>query len=255
MKRNGLRNRAVVSVGVFLFGALSLGASTRMSDAQLQAKVNDKLYHAKVGVNVTVKVSDAVAMLDGTVDSIGNKERAAKEASKIDGIQRVSNNLQVPAGLVTDEKILEECGKQIRRYAFYTIFDNVNLKSQEGRLTLFGEVTQPWRREDIGRLVSMVRGVREIENALEVLPVSPMDDQIRVRVARAIYREPVLSRYGIQSYPPIHIVVKNGNVTLTGVVHDPVEKAVAEVAARFAATYFTLKNELVVETQTARAGS
>ena len=154
---------------------------------------------------------------------------------------------------ITDDKILLEAGRQIRRYAFYSIFDNVLLEARDGRVVVSGEVMHPWRSKDIERIVLRISGVRSVDNRLEVLPLSPFDDEIRYRVARAIYRDPALQRYGIQANPPIHVVVRNGNVTLTGVVHTLLEKAVAERAARFAATYFGLENKLVVETDTRRA--
>jgi hyperosmotically inducible protein len=99
----------------------------------------------------------------------------------------------------------------------------------------------------------MVQGVKEVENNLEVLPLSPFDSAVRRQIAMAIYGNPIFSRYAIQALPPIHIVVKNGNVTLVGYVHDEVEKAMAYSAARFAATYFDLKNQLIVETAQAKA--
>jgi len=156
---------------------------------------------------------------------------------------------------ITDDKILLEAGRQIRRYAFYSIFDNVLLEARDGRVVVSGEVMHPWRSKDIERIVLRISGVRSVENRLEVLPLSPFDDEIRYRVARAIYKDPGLQRYGIQANPPIHIVVRNGNVTLTGVVHTLLEKALAERAARFAATYFGLENKLLVETEMRRAAS
>jgi hypothetical protein len=92
-----------------------------------------------------------------------------------------------------------------------------------------------------------VRGVAGFENNLEVLPTSNFDDQIRVRVARAIYGDPVFLGYRNQALPPIHIIVKNGNVRLVGVVANQLDRTKAEMDARLAATYFGLTNELRVE--------
>ena len=238
----------IVAAGLLITG-MAFGRTLR-TDAEMSSKAQDKLYHEKVGPNVQVKVEDAVATLEGSVDSIGLKEKAAKTVSKVDGITEVANNLQVSA--TDDGNILKQAGKRIRTYAYYSIFDDVQLQSLGGHLVLTGQVTQPWRRTEIENLVETIAGVQRVENKLEVLPVSSFDDQIRLRVARAIYRDPVLSRYAIQANPPIHIVVKNGNVRLTGVVNSPVEKAVAQRAARFAATYFNLENDLQVESEMAR---
>jgi len=255
MKTNRYGVWGVAGLLVLAFGSLTVMAASNSGDARIQAVAQDKLFHARVGDNVAVRVEEGVATLDGAVDSIGQKERAVKEVWKVGGVTQITDKLRVEAAGADDNLILNEASRRIRRYAFYSIFDNVELLSKDGMVVLKGQVTQPWRRADIARLVEMVPGVRGLENSLEVLPVSPFDDQIRLRVARAIYREPGLSRYGIQANPPIHIVVKNGNVMLTGVVNNAVEKALAERAARFAATYFGLENKLLVETEMNRARS
>jgi osmotically-inducible protein OsmY len=239
----------IVVAGLLITATAAFGRTPR-TDAEIRSKAQDKLYHEKLGPNVQVKVEDAVATLEGSVDSIGLKEKAAKTVAKVDGITEVANNLQVAAA--DDENILKRAGKRIRTYAYYSIFDDVGLQSRGGHLVLTGHVTQPWRKTDIENLVETVPGVQRVENKLEVLPLSSFDDEIRLRVARAIYRDPLLSRYAIEANPPIHIVVKNGNVRLTGVVNSPVEKAVAQRAARFAATYFNLENDLQVESEMAR---
>jgi hyperosmotically inducible protein len=255
MKTNRYGVWGAASLLVLTFGSLTVMADSSSGDARIQAVAQDKLFHARVGDNVAVRVEEGVATLDGAVDSIGQKERAVKEVWKVEGVTQITDKLRVEAAGADDSVILKEASRRIRKYAFYSIFDNVDLSSKDGMVVLKGQVTQPWRRADIARIVEMVPGVRAMENSLEVLPVSPFDDEIRLRVARAIYREPGLSRYSIQAYPPIHIVVKNGNVRLTGVVNNAVEKALAERAARFAATYFGLENNLLVESEMNRARS
>jgi hyperosmotically inducible protein len=255
MKTNRYGVWGAASLLVLAFGSLTVMAASTSGDARIQAAAQDKLFHARVGDKVAVRVVDGVATLEGAVDSIGQKERAVKEVWKVEGVTQITDKLTVGAAAADDGVILTEASRRIRRYAFYGIFDNVELSSKEGNVVLKGQVTQPWRRADIARIVEMVPGVRTLENNLEVLPVSAFDDEVRLRVARAIYREPGLSRYSIQAYPPIHIVVKNGNVMLTGVVNNAVEKALAERAARFAATYFGFENKLLVESEMNRARS
>jgi len=246
------RIRIGMSLWLVLAAAVPFSLGEASKDAELQTKGNEKLLAEKLGIDL--RVEGGTARLEGVVESIAQKQKVERVISKIDGITRVTNNLRIVAD-PDESRLLREAARKIRMYSYYSIFDNVEMEAHNGRLRLKGEVTQPWRKSDIGRLVAEVPGVQAIENDLEVLPLSPMDDQIRLRVARAIYGDPVLSRYGIQANPPIHVVVKNGNVTLTGVVHTSLEKAVAERAARFAATYFGLDNKLVVETERARAGA
>ncbi len=226
---------------------------TASRDSQLLTQAQQKLAHAKVGDKVELKVDNSAATLSGTVDSIAAKERASKEVLKVPGIVTVINNLQVAETAGGDDKLLGRVAHEIRLYPYYSIFDNVEASSDGGRVKITGQVVQPWQKNDIGRIVAAVPGVKQVENDLEVLPFSPFDDQLRLRIASSIYRDPVLSRYSIQALPPIHIIVKNGNVTLVGYVHDDVEKSAAFRDARFAATYFNLDNQLVVETAQAKA--
>lgn len=243
----------VLSLMVQAWGTANASADTGARDAQLRAVAQEKLAHAKLADKVDLKVDNAAATLSGTVDSIGLKERASREISKVPGIHSVINNLQIADSVGGDDKLLGRIVHEIRLYPYYTIFDNIEASADGGRVKITGQVLQPWRKTDIEWIVSMVQGVKEIENNLEVLPLSPFDSALRQRIAMAIYGNPLFSRYAIQALPPIHIIVKNGNVTLVGFVHDEVEKATAFRAARFAATYFDLSNQLVVETAQAKA--
>jgi len=109
-------------------------------------------------------------------------------------------------------------------------------------------VSQPFKQADLGRLAQSVPAVRSVTNRLEVLPTSFFDDRLRLQIARAIYRDPVLSRYAIQAVPPIHIIVDNGHVTLEGVVNNEMEKNVAGIRAGQAGLSFgQVTNNLRVE--------
>lgn len=130
----------------------------------------------------------------------------------------------VPAG---DDAIAAKLAKEIRTYSRYTIWDNVHLRVKDGNVELTGQVSQPFKKKDLERIAQRVPGVSSVTNTLQVLPLSRFDDELRVRVARAIYRDPALSRYAIQAVPPIHIIVNNGHVTLEGVVNNELEKTVA----------------------------
>jgi hyperosmotically inducible protein len=117
-----------------------------------------------------------------------------------------------------------------------------------GNLELLGQVSQPYKKADLQRIVQRVPGVTSVTNEVEVLPLSFNDDNLRLRIARAIYREPALSRYAIQPVPPIHIIVKNGHVTLEGVVNNELEKNVAAMRASSAGLSFgPVQNNLRVE--------
>jgi hyperosmotically inducible protein len=143
--------------------------------------------------------------------------------------------LSSPAGAFAqdrrDVRIADEVSRQLSRYAQFTIFDDVNAHIEEGIVTLTGKVTMPFKKNDIGKRVAGIDGVRELQNQIQVLPVSGFDDQLRYRVARAIYGNPSFWNYAAMANPPIHIIVENGRVTLTGVVNSNVERMLARSLA------------------------
>ena len=130
---------------------------------------------------------------------------------------------------------------------YYSVFDNFAFKVDGTVVTLQGQVTRPTLRSGAERVVGGIEGVSEVVNQIEVLPVSPNDDRIRKAVFRAIYGHPALTRYSYQSVPPIHIIVKNGNVTLEGVVNNGGESNIAEVQANGVSGVFSVVNNLMLE--------
>ena len=137
---------------------------------------------------------------------------------RLRGVTQVVDNIQVRAEGVDDQQILEQARHEILMYYAYGIFDNVNLEAHNGTLTVSGQVTQPFKKTDMGKILERVKGVAALQNNLEVLPISMFDDRLRLQLARAIYGDPYFIHYANQAIPPIHIIVKNGNVTLEGVV-------------------------------------
>jgi hyperosmotically inducible protein len=163
----------------------------------------------------------------------------------IAGAALAATTVKVPA---TDIDIAQKIAKEVRMYTRYTIWDNVNVRVDGGEVQLLGEVSQPWKKQDLERLAQRVPGVTSVTNSLKVLPNSIYDDELRIRIARAIYRHPALSRYAIQAVPPIHIIVDNGRVKLEGVVNNDLEKTVAGLQAGTAGLSFgAVENNLRVE--------
>ena len=122
--------------------------------------------------------------------------------------------------------------KQVLQYPHFTIFDSVNAQIDNGVVTLTGKVTMPYKSDDIERRVSRVTGVQQVDNRIEVLPVSQFDDELRRGIARAIYGHHAFVRYATMVNPPIHIVVERGRVTLEGVVNNDAERMIARTIAR-----------------------
>jgi hyperosmotically inducible periplasmic protein len=140
-------------------------------------------------------------------------------------------------------------------YPHYTIFDNVSFRVNQGSVELLGAVTQPYKKSDLGKTIEGLRGVAGVKNDLEVLPLSDMDNRLRMQLAHAIYRAPALSTLGFQALPPIHIIVDNGHVTLEGVVNTQLQKQVAGMRASSTGLSFgPVVNNLRVENPPAHQG-
>jgi osmotically-inducible protein OsmY len=149
--------------------------------------------------------------------------------------------------LTGDAGIAQKAAHEVRSYAYYSLFDDVKIQVNNGTVQLTGEVTQPWKKDTLGKLIGSINGVTAVHNELKVAPLSAFDDRIRLQVARAIFRDPTMSMYAIQPVPPIHILVDNGHVTLEGVVRTPMEKEIAGIRANSAMSFGMVTNNLRVE--------
>lgn len=130
---------------------------------------------------------------------------------------------------------------------YYGVFDNLAFRVDGGKVTLLGQVTRPTLKSDAEGVVKRIEGVEAVSNKIEVLPLSPHDDDIRLAAYRAIYRHTGLDRYALRAVPPIHIIVKNGNITLEGVVANEGDKNIAGMRAKGVPGAFSVTNNLRVE--------
>ena len=149
------------------------------------------------------------------------------------------------------EALKEEVRHQLVTLPYYTVFDWLQAQVKpDGTVTLMGEVTRPTTKDDAESRAKKLEAASRVVNNIEVLPLSPMDDELRVALYRAIFRfDSPLFRYGTQSVPPIHIIVKNGRVTLKGTVLNQGDSQIAYIAARGVPGTFEVKNELQIEQQ------
>ncbi len=130
---------------------------------------------------------------------------------------------------------------------WYSVFDNLEFKIEGDRVILMGQVVRGSTKSDAEARVKKIEGVSAVVNLIELLPASPMDDRLRRALFRAIYSDTALEKYAIQSVPPIHILVKNGHVTLEGVVDSEADKNLANIRAHGVAGIFSVANHLRVE--------
>lgn len=146
------------------------------------------------------------------------------------------------------DRIVRQVRHELVMLPFYGVFDNLSYKvDPDGTVTLLGQVSRPTLKSDAENVVKRIEGVEKVANNIEVLPTSPNDDRIRRAVYRAIYGHSVLSQYQLRAVPPIHIIVKNGHVTLEGAVARQMEKQVAGMQANGVSGVFSVANNLQVE--------
>jgi hyperosmotically inducible periplasmic protein len=144
-------------------------------------------------------------------------------------------------------RLQKEVRHELVMLPFYDVFDNLAYKVQGGTVTLLGQVTRPALKSDAEKAVRGIEGVEQVNNRIEVLPLSPDDDRIRRAVYRAIYGMPGLDQYAMRAVPTIHIVVRNGHVTLEGAVANEGDKNLANIKANGVPGVFSVTNNLQVD--------
>jgi hyperosmotically inducible protein len=145
------------------------------------------------------------------------------------------------------DRLVREVRHEIVMLPYYSVYDNLAFRVDGSTVTLMGQVARPSLKPDAENVVKRIEGVEKVVNEIEVLPTSPNDDHIRRATYRAIYGNSALSRYAMQAVPPIHIIVKNGNVTLEGVVATEFDKNLANIRAHGVHGAFSVTNNLRVE--------
>lgn len=153
---------------------------------------------------------------------------------------------QRPISARAEERIRDEVRHQLLMLPYYNVFDDITYKVEGYNVTLMGAVTDPTLKSSAGNVVKRIEGVEKVDNRIEVLPVSKMDDQLRLRLFRAIYGYTALQRYDLSVQRPIRIIVKNGNVTLEGVVDNEADKNMVNIRANGVSGVFSVKNNLRV---------
>ena len=148
-----------------------------------------------------------------------------------------------------EQKLAQEVRHQLVLLPFYSVFDNLEFSAKDGTVTLIGQVVGPALKSNAEAAVKHIEGVAQVVNNIEILPVAPSDDRLRRALYHKIYGDTALPRYALQAVPPIHIIVKNGHVTLVGVVAIEMDKNVAGMRANAVSGVFSVENQLQVESK------
>jgi hyperosmotically inducible protein len=223
--------------------ALGQNAQT---DNNIQAQLQNELKKYK---NLQISVKNGVVDLEGTVNDFATKEEIDKRAHRTKNVVAVRNNLKIAgAGEMSDAQLQQKIVQKLQydRVGYGNAFNAISVNVQNGVVTLAGNALGPVAADSAVSLASHFPGVQDVINNIQVDPLSPMDDQSRRAVYRAIYGYPSLNKYAIDPAQPIRITVVNGNVTLNGVVNSQADKNVAGIRANSVPGIFKVVNNLQV---------
>jgi osmotically-inducible protein OsmY len=210
------------------------------------ARLDKKQYR-----NVKATVDNGIATLTGTVDLYEYKADAEKSIHKVKGVAAVRNLIEVAGPTVSDSELQAKLGEKLAydRVGYGNTFNAISLRVENGVVTLGGHARTDVDKDSALALVSTYPGVKDVVSDIEVDPVSILDDQTRLAVARAVYGFPTLNKYAIDPAKPIRISVQNGNVELYGMVDTQADKDAANIRANTVPGVFSVKNYLQVANQ------
>lgn len=238
---------SLLAVGLLSVTLVAETAASRY-DNQLQNAVTQKLASKNQYSSVKASAEDGIVTLTGTVDLYQRKLDAAKLAKKIPHAQGVRNLITVAGADVPDVQIEQKLGTKMLyvRNGYDSAFDFFALDVKDGVVTLEGQDRTGIGRDEALADIASTPGVKDVIDKVAVAPVSQFDDGLRLRAMRAIYRDPVLSRYAIDPARPIRIIVANGHITLYGSVDSKADKDIAGIRANQIFGAFSVDNKLQV---------
>ncbi len=219
------------------------------TDRAVQVALQKQLSNSNKFADVQVNVEDLVATLTGTVASYLDKNSATRKARKYGALTRVTNLIQVAGPTVADEQLAEKLARKLSYDGTFqgNVFDVFRLSVKNGVVTVSGYAHNYRARNSALALTAAAKGVKGVVDQIEVLPLSRHDDGIRLAAVRSIYGNPALRKYGVDPVHPIRVIVRNGHLTLEGVVVNSVDRKIANLAVSTIGGVFSVTNNLRVE--------
>jgi osmotically-inducible protein OsmY len=267
MKRTIIKARTTtvavaIAVAILTIPRLSQAAPNESDASLLAQEVNSATNAASARLDkkqyrgVKVNVENGIATLTGTVDLYEYQADAEKRVRKAEGVTAVRNLVEVAGPNIPDRELQEKLLEKLTydRVGYGNTFNAISLNVEGGIATLGGHARTYVDKNSALALVSTQPGVKDVIDQIDVDPVSIMDDQTRMAVARAVYGYPSLNKYSIDPAKPIRISVQNGHVELYGIVDSGADKDVAFLRANGVAGVFSVKNYLQVADQPKEIG-
>jgi len=255
MKRTG---RLVSVLSIALLVGVSALAQTATGngryDQQISQEVQKYLHGDKKLAGVQASVNEGIVTLTGRVDLYLDKANAEEKLRHKDHVAGINNQVEVAGKAVLDSQLSEKIADRLRydRIDMGQMFNNFTIGVKDGVATVSGKVRSYPDKTSALYIVESTPGVKGVVEKIEVLPNSIMDDELRVRIARAIYRK-LPPNYANDPQAPIRIVVDNGHVSLYGVVNSLVDRQVADMQARNVSGVFSVEDHIVVDSGNERA--
>jgi hyperosmotically inducible protein len=246
----------MLAVGLLSATLVAQTPAAARYDSQIETSIAQKLAAKDRFSNVKSSVEDGIVTLTGTVDLYQRKLDAARLARKTASVQGVRNLITVAGPNVPDQQLEQKLARKLTyvRTGYDSTFDYFALGVKDGVVTVEGQDRTGVGRDEALADIANMPGVKDVIANISVEPMSIFDDGIRLRTARAIYRDPVLSKYAIDPARPIRIIVENGHVTLYGSVDNTTDEAVAGLRAGEVFGAFSVENKLVVEKDSGQSG-
>jgi hyperosmotically inducible periplasmic protein len=248
----------LVAAGLLVMGtaavsprAMAFGQSTA-ADSNLRAEIMNKALNKSQFKNIQVSVQNGMVKLTGTVDVADTKYQADERVHRAKGVVAVDNEIQVAGPSVPDAQLQQKLVKALEydRVGYGTTpFNAISVRVDNGVVTLGGHAYGPVDADSAVATAANTKGVKDVINDIQVDPLSPMDDRIRIAVYRSVYGFPSLNKYAIDPGKPIRISVQNGNVTLYGAVDSQGDKNAAGIRANSVSGVFHVTNDLQVAGQ------
>ena len=247
---------ALLAVGLLSATLMAESSAASRYDNQIQAAVIQKLASKSQFRDVKASVEDGIVTLTGTVELYQGKLDAAKLARKTAKTQGIRNLVTVAGATVPDAQLEEKLAKKLTyvRVGYDNTFDYFALGVKDGVVTVEGQDRTGIGRDEALADIANMPGVKDVIDNVSVEPVSQFDDGLRLRAMRAIYADPVLSKYAIDPARPIRIIVTNGHVTLYGSVDNTMDKQIAGMRAGQLFGAFSVDNKLQVEGKSGQQG-